>query len=173
MSPNPGKPAFAAPAVMAVTLALAACSGEADAPVEEPQEGTVPGIEITDPRLVLAAVEGNPAAVYFDLAYEGEKGLAIRDARVEGAGDADVHDVMEYDFKMQMNTANPIPLTKGTKVAFEPGGKHIMVFEPSDALAPGSTTTVTLVLAGGATHEFEAEVREIGEDEAGPTGDDS
>jgi copper(I)-binding protein len=155
---------FAALLLGAAVLPLAACGGEADAPVEAAQEGKVAGIEITDARLVLAPVEGNPAAVYFNLAYDGEKGIAIRDARVEGAGDADVHDVMEYDFKMQMNTANPIPLTKGTEVAFEPGGKHIMVFEPSADLTPGSTAKVTLVIAGGATHEFEAEVRAAGEE---------
>ena len=158
------KTPFAAFTIIAGTLGLAACSGEADAPVEASAEGTIPGIAITDARLVLAPVEGNPAAVYFNLAYDGEKGIAIRDAQVEGAGDADVHDVMEYEGRMQMNTANPIPLTKGTEIAFEPGGKHIMVFEPSDALAPGSTAKVTLTVAGGATHEFEAEVREAGEE---------
>ncbi|QIQ86098.1 copper chaperone PCu(A)C [Erythrobacter sp.] len=156
--------ALAAPALLAATLGLSACADEAEAPAAAPAEGTIAGMEITDARLVLAPVEGNPAAVYFNLSYDGEKGLAIRDAEVEGAGSADIHDVMEYDFKMQMNTSAPIPLTKGTEVAFEPGGKHIMVFEPSDALAPGSTAKVTLILAGGATHEFEAEVREAGEE---------
>lgn len=164
MNSNAMKTAFATSALLAATLGLAACSEEAEAPAETASEGTIPGIEITDARLVLAPVEGNPAAVYFNLAYEGEKGIAIRDAEVEGAGDADVHDVMEYEGRMQMNTANPIPLTKGTEVAFEPGGKHIMVFEPSDALAPGSVAKVTLTVAGGATHEFEAEVREAGEE---------
>ncbi|KPP86382.1 hypothetical protein SAMN04515621_0684 [Erythrobacter sp. HL-111] len=150
--------------LLAATLPLAACEGEADDPAETAPQGTVAGIEISDARLVLAPVEGNPAAVYFDLAYDGEKGITIRDARVEGAGDADVHDVMEYDGRMQMNTADPIPLTKGTEVAFEPGGKHVMVFEPSEAIAPGSTARVTLVFAGGATHEFDAEVRAAGEE---------
>lgn len=167
------KPAFAAPVLTGLALGLSACADEADAPVEPPREGSVPGITISDARLVLNAVEGNPAAVYFNLSYDGDKGLAIRDARVEGAGDADVHAVMEYDGRMQMNTANPVPLTTGTEVAFEPGGLHIMAFDPSGDLTPGTTTTVTLVLAGGATHEFEAEVRAIGDDETGPTGDES
>lgn len=164
MNSNAMKTTLAAFTILAGTLGLAACGGEADAPVEAAAPGAIPGLEISDARLVLAPVEGNPAAVYFNLAYDGEKGLAIRDAEVEGAGSADIHDVMEYEFKMQMNTANPIPLTKGTEVAFEPGGKHIMVFEPSDALAPGSTTTVTLIVAGGARHEFQAEVRAAGEE---------
>jgi copper(I)-binding protein len=158
------KTTFAACAILAGTLGLAACAGEGDTPAGTAAEGKIPGITISDARLVLAPVEGNPAAVYFNLSYDGEKGIAIRNAEVEGAGSADVHDVMEYEFKMQMNTANPIPLNKGTEIAFEPGGKHIMVFEPSDALSPGSTAKVTLIVAGGARHEFEAEVREAGEE---------
>jgi copper(I)-binding protein len=136
VDPKALKTAFAAPVLMGLALGLSACADEADAPVEAPREGSVPDISITDARLVLNAVEGNPAAVYFNLSYDGEKGLAVRDARVEGAGDADVHAVMEYDGRMQMNTANPIPLTTGTEVAFEPGGLHIMAFEPSGALTP-------------------------------------
>ena len=150
-------------AALAAMLALAACDSEAEAPAEI-EEDKIPGISISDARLMLAPVEGNPAAVYFNLSYDGTRGIAIRDAEVEGAGSADVHDVMEYEFKMQMNTANPIALSKGTEIAFEPGGKHIMAFEPSEALKPGTTTEVTLIVSGGDRHTFEAEVREAGEE---------
>ena len=68
-------------------LALGACSGEtAEAPAVQSAAGTVDGLTITNARLVLNAVKANPAVVYFDLSYNGDKGLSIRKVEVEGAG---------------------------------------------------------------------------------------
>lgn len=150
--------------IAAAMLGLSACGGEADAPAAEAVAGQVPGMTISNARLVLAPVAGNPAAVYFDLDYQGDQGLTIRKADVEGAGMTMMHDYGEYDFKVQMMEALPIALTKGSKVAFEPGGLHVMAMEPPADLAPGDKVKVTLTMSGGATQEFEAEVRAAGEE---------
>jgi copper(I)-binding protein len=144
-------------------LGLAACGGEAEAPAEA-VAGQVPGMTISNARMVLAPVAGNPAAVYFDLAYDGDQGLTIRKAEVEGAGMTMMHDYGEYDFKVQMMEALPIALTKGTKVEFKPGALHVMAMEPPASLKPGDKVKVTLTMSGGATQTFEAEVRAAGED---------
>ena len=154
----------AAAAGLAVAmLGLAACGGTAEAPAEA-VEGQVPGLTVSNARLVLAPVAGNPAAVYFDLAYEGEQGLTIRKADVEGAGMTMMHDYGEYDFKVQMMEALPVALTKGTKVQFKPGGLHVMTMEPTATLKPGDKVKVTLTMSGGTTQVFEAEVRAAGEE---------
>lgn len=157
------KAAMAAGMAVAI-LGLAACGGEAEAPAAEAVAGQVPGMTITNARLVLAPVSGNPAAVYFDLSYEGEQGLTIRKADVEGAGMTMMHDYGEYDFKVQMMEALPVALTKGTKVAFKPGALHVMAMEPPASLKPGDKVKVTLTMSGGATQVFEAEVRAAGEE---------
>lgn len=148
----------------AAIFGLAACGGEAEAPVAEAVAGQVPGMTITNARLVLAPVAGNPAAVYFDLSYEGEQGLTIRKAEVEGAGMTMMHDYGEYDFKVQMMEALPVALTKGSKVAFKPGALHVMAMEPPADLKPGDKVKVTLTMSGGATQVFEADVRAAGEE---------
>lgn len=149
---------------MAAMLGLAACGGEAEAPATEAIAGQVPGMTISNARMVLPPVAGNPAAIYFDLAYEGDRGLTIRKADVEGAGMTMMHDYGEYDFKVQMMEALPVALTKGAKVAFEPGGLHVMAMEPSADLKPGDKVTVTLTMSGGATQVFQADVRAAGEE---------
>ena len=153
-----------AASLAAAMLGLAACSGEAEAPAAEAVAGQVPGMSITNARLVLAPVAGNPAAVYFDLSYEGEQGLTIRKAEVEGAGMTMMHDYGEYDFKVQMMEALPVALTKGSTVAFKPGALHVMAMEPPASLKPGDKVKVTLTMSGGATQVFEAEVRAAGEE---------
>ena len=143
-------------------FALAACGEEEVAP--EAVEGEVPGMTISDARLVLPPVAGNPAAVYFDVDYDGERGISISGAEVEGAQNAEVHDMMEYDFEMTMAQAAPIALTRGTQVSFEPGGLHVMAFGLPDTLAAGDDVTVTLKISGGDRHRFDAAVRKAGEE---------
>jgi len=152
-----------AAAMVGAMLGLAACGGEAEAPAAT-VAGQVPGMTISNARLVLAPVAGNPAAVYFDLSYEGEQGLTIRKAEVEGAGMTMMHDYGEYDFKVQMMEALPVALTKGSKVEFKPGALHVMAMEPPATWKPGDKVKVTLTMSGGTTQVFEAEVRAAGEE---------
>ena len=153
-------------------MLLSACGGEAEAPVEE-VEGTIPGMTIENARMALNAVEGNPAAVYFDLKYEADRALSISRASVAGAGSATLHDYGEYDFKVQMMEALPIPLTNGTEVNFKPGGLHVMAFEPSADLKPGGKAEVTIVVSGGDSHVFEADILAAGDPAIEGAGEES
>ena len=137
------------------TLSLTACGGEPAA--DEAPEG-VPGLQASNARLILPAVEGNPAALYFELSNGGDSGVAVRSAFVEGAGSAQIHDVMEYDGAMQMNETGPQVVPAGGTLSFAPEGLHVMAFDVA-GLEPGDTTEVTLTAAGGDKLSFEAEVR--------------
>ncbi len=141
---------------------LSAC-GEAEV-AEAPVEGVVDGLEVTNARLVLAPVSGNPAAVYFDVAYNGTNGIAISGAEVAGAANAEVHNTFEYNFETTMNEAGPLALPSGASETFEPGGKHIMAFELDESITEGTSTEVTLKISGGKRHKFDAEVRAAGEE---------
>ncbi|MEM9360911.1 MAG: copper chaperone PCu(A)C, partial [Pseudomonadota bacterium] len=129
-----------------------------------PVEGVVEGMSVENARVVLAPVSGNPAAVYFDLAYDGTRALSLYDAEVAGAAESTMHQFGEYERKIQMMEALPIALTTGTKVEFKPGDYHIMAMEVSPDLQPGGSTEVTLKVSGGGTHVFDAEIRAAGEE---------
>ena len=153
----------AAAVFLSSTLALAACGGEPAAIVEAEPEG-IPGLSVENARLVLAPVSGNPAAAYFDLTYEGEKGLSIRRADVAGAEEAQLHAYGEWEGRMQMAEALPIAITKGTEIAFEPGGYHVMAFNLDDSIEAGGTVEITLTVSGGDKYSFDAEVRAAGDE---------
>lgn len=154
---------IAAFALSVSSLTLAACGSEPEQVAETAPEG-IPGLTIENPRLVLAPVAGNPAAVYFDLSYEGDRGLSLRRVDVSGAESSAMHNYGEHAGKMQMAEAMPIALTKGTKVAFEPGGYHVMAFNLSDEVQPGGNVEVTLTVSGGDKYSFEAPVRAAGDE---------
>ena len=154
---------IAAAFLTVATFGLAACGDSASQqPASEP-EG-VPGLTITNARMVLAPVDGNPAAVYFDLAYDGDRNVALNRADVEGASSATLHEYSEWNREMQMSEMQPLVLRKGDTVTFEPGGRHVMAMGVSPELQPGGTTEVTLTVSGGDKTTFEAEIRGPGEE---------
>lgn len=145
------------------SLALAGCGGTGEEAIEAPPAG-VPGMNVQNGRIVLPPVAGNPAAVYFDLSYDGERALTIRRADVAGAESAMLHDYGEYSGKVQMMEALPIGITKGDKLKFEPGAKHVMAFGLSPEIAAGDTAEVTLTVSGGDKYTFEATVQSAGDE---------
>lgn len=149
-------------------LGIAACSGEtadkAEASTTTTEIQSSRSLTITDARLVLAPVAGNPAAVYFDLSYAGDAGVTLASVAVDGAGMSKIHQTVEKDGAMSMMDADPIALETGTPVRFSPGGMHVMAMQPSDAWKPGGSVKVTLTLSDGSTHSFDAPLRAAGED---------
>ncbi len=157
------KRAMMAAALMSATMGLAACGESPEQPAVDQTIG-IPGMKISNARMVLAPVPGNPAAVYFDLAYDGDRGMALNRAEVKGAKSAMFHDYGEYDFKVQMMEMLPVPLKKGTKIEFKPGGKHLMAMEVSPDLKAGGTTEATVIVSGGARQTFPVEIRAAGDE---------
>ena len=154
-------------AVLAIALGaslpgLAACSGAADAPTGQAEGAT--SLTVSNARVVLAPVAGNPAAVYFDLSYSGSAPVTLTSVAVEGAGMTMIHDYAESAGKMQMTMTDAVPLSADAPVTFAPGGLHVMAMEPSDALTAGSTAKVTLTLSDGTTATVDAPVRAAGEE---------
>ncbi len=153
--------------LMALALAGAAVSltGCGEAAEEAPAaDAGIPGMSISNARMVLPPVAGNPAAIYFDLDYEGDRHLALNRAEVKGAKSAMFHDYGEYDMKVQMMDMLPMPIKKGDKVSFEPGGKHLMAMEPDPSLKAGGTTEATIIVSGGGKQTFEVPIQAAGDE---------
>lgn len=150
-----------AAAALAGTLVLAACSDTAEAPASK-ADANPTGLTISNARLMLPPVAGNPAAIYFDLKNEGVRTVAVRRADVADAKSASMHDIMEYDREMTMADMGPMTIQKGETVKFEPGGKHVMVFDLSPEVTAGGTTELTLTVAGGDKVSFPVPVQAAG-----------
>lgn len=143
--------------------ALAACAPETADTAEVPATAAPAGLSVSNARLVLPPVAGNPAAVYFDLSYTGAGSVTLEEVTVEGAGMTMIHDYAEQAGKMAMTMAGPVTLSEGNPVSFAPGGLHVMAMEPTDALEPGGTAKVTLTLSNGTSVSVDAPVRAAGD----------
>jgi copper(I)-binding protein len=148
---------WSAIAVGIVALGPTACGEapeQADAGPAAPE-----GISVTNARLMLPAVAGNPGAVYFDVANSGTGGRMIRAATVVGAGT-----MMHTTTDAGMQETLQVLVPPGETVKFEPGGNHIMAMNLADTIKAGGTAEVTLTFVGGDKVSFPAEVRAAGDE---------
>ncbi|WP_258319684.1 copper chaperone PCu(A)C [Qipengyuania flava] len=150
-----------APLALAIgSLAVAACSSEPEAAAVVDDVT----LEVSNARLMLPAVEGNPGAIYFDVKNTGEKNYAIRRADVAGASSAELHGSMEMQGQMMMDSVGQILVNAGDTESLEPGGFHVMVFDLEPTLEAGGTTDMTLTVVGGKTKTFPVEIRAAGDE---------
>ncbi len=152
-----------APLALALgALVLAGCeSKEASAPSEAAKAPE--GISITDARLVLPAVKGNPGAVYFTVHNDSASAETIGGAEVTGAGSAMIHQSTTANGMSEMHAMGQIAIPAQGTLAFAPGGLHVMALDLDDALAKGGTTDVTLTFENGDKAVFPAEILAAGD----------
>jgi copper(I)-binding protein len=148
----------AALALAAAAILPLACS-EAPEPSESAPEAP-DGIAVTNGRLMLPAVAGNPGAVYFDVANSGTSNKVIRAASVAGAGGTMLHATVEGSMQEAVNVMVP----PGETVKLEPGGLHLMAMDLADTVTAGGEVEVTLTFVGGDKVSFPAEVRAAGDE---------
>ena len=130
-------------ALVPVLLAIAACAPKTDEP-------------ITDAKVRLPAVDGNPGAAYFTV-HGGAKGRTLVRVQSSEAGRAEMHDMAMRDGMMVMAPiASGIAVPAGGEVQFEPGGKHVMLFDMKSGLKPGDAIRLNFTFADGSTAEVAA-----------------
>jgi copper(I)-binding protein len=114
----------------------------------------------------LPAVASNPGAAYFTLHGGSEKANLVA-VSAKFAVRAEIHESMKHDMAnmpdmnmangaMMMQPVKDVVIQPGDTVTFEPGGKHVMLFDMSTSLTPGRKAPLTLSFADGKRIEIEA-----------------
>jgi len=151
-----------AAALSLATVGLASC-GEAPAPADTGPEAPE-GVTVSNARLMLPAVKGNPGALYFDIANTGSSNVMIRAASIEGAGSTVFHQMGTWNLQPSMDEILQIPVNTGETVKLEPGGMHVMANDLADTVTAGGKANVTLTFVGGKKLTFPADVRAAGDE---------
>lgn len=144
----------------AAALALMALGPVACSEAPEPADAgpaAPDGIAVSNARLMLPAVAGNPGAVYFDVSNTGTSNRVIREVSVAGAGSAEMH---TKDMQLVLQIAVP---AAGT-TSFAPGAQHVMAMDLADTVTAGSQAEVTVTFVGGGQVKLPADVRAAGDE---------
>lgn len=113
---------------------------------------------VTDASVRLPAVSGRPGAAYFTL-NGGPTEDRLISVSTPLAVKAEMHDMTMAGGVMRMSPIEGgVLLPAGGKVAFESGGKHVMLYDISPKAQAGGTMPMQFRFASGATLDAEAKI---------------
>ena len=114
----------------------------------------------------LSAVKANPAAAYFTL-HGGPQPATLVNVTSDVAVKSEMHETMKADQNMtKMEPVETVQLPARATAAFEPGGRHVMLFNVNPGIKPGGRMTLTFTFADG--HRLLANADVIGAGDPAP-----
>lgn len=102
---------------------------------------------------------GGPAAGYFVVQNAGQKPAVLLGASSPAFDTVMMHRTVEKGGVSQMLHTEKLELPPGARVAFAPGGYHLMLMAPKRPLSAGDRIPITLQLSDGTTLTVEFDVR--------------
>jgi len=127
-------------ALLAATFGIAACS-ESEAP-------DCGGLKVNDAWVRVAPAGADVMGAYFSLANEGATKVVVSQVSSSQFDRAEMHEtVVNDDGQASMQPLEQIVVPAGETVDFKPGGRHLMLFGPTQPYAAGDQ--VELILACG------------------------
>lgn len=115
----------------------------------------------SDAWVRLPAVTGRPGAAYFNV-QGGGQATSLLAVSTPAAIRAELHEMKHEGGMMTMAEMKDVAIPAGAIVKFEPGGKHVMLYDISPSVRAGIKIPLRLAFADGKTVEVEAEVRAAG-----------
>lgn len=116
-------------------LALSACAKEKE-------------LSVTDAYVSFSPVRGNPSAAYF-VVHGGQQDVSLIGVSTEVAIRSEMHETMTERNVSSMKPVMSVPVPAGSTVTFEPGGKHVMLWNINPGLAPPKQITLMFAFSNG------------------------
>jgi len=88
-------------------------------------------------------------AGYLEIHNPTATNLVLTKAEIAGIGRVEIHEHVHVDGMMRMQEVKSLEIPANQKVVFQPGGYHLMAFEPAVKLTPGEKVKVTLYFSNG------------------------
>ena len=115
-----------------------------------PLPAAAAGVSLHDPWMRLV-IPSRPAAGYFTLSNDTGKPQVLTGAASPACGSLMLHRSLSENGMERMAMVKSVTIPAHGRIAFAPGGYHLMCLSPSAAVTPGGSVSVTLHFADGAT----------------------
>ncbi|HEV7289714.1 copper chaperone PCu(A)C [Sphingomonas sp.] len=118
---------------------------------------------VDDAWVRLPAVSSRPGAAYFTI-KGGADATSLLGVSSPAAVRTELHEMKHEGGMMTMTPLKDVAIPAGSTVKFEPGGKHVMLYDISPEVRAGGKIPLRLAFANGKTIEVEAELRAPGQE---------
>ena len=133
---------------LAAPLALTACGDPAPTYIDQAWVRLSPN-------------KDTPSAGYF-IAHGGDAATQLRGVLTDYALKVEMHESMDHGGMMMMQKLDSVDIPAKTKVAFAPGGKHLMIWGVNDTAISRGKMTLTFLLANGDRLLVDAVIQKAG-----------
>jgi copper(I)-binding protein len=113
------------------------------------------------PVVRLPAVPGRPAAGYFEIDIDGERGALISVTSPQ-ARRVEMHMTMAAGTMSAMRPIGRIPVRDGERLTFAPGGRHLMLYDLAPAIRAGGQVVLVLHFERGGPRTLAARAEAAG-----------
>jgi len=142
--------------IMVAALALAACGSPAPDRSASAGNDQHANVAADQPIFQLPVLPGRPGAAYFAIQVPADHGALIGVSSPQAAY-IEMHETIRDGSVSRMQRVLRI-LPVNDRIVFEPGARHLMVYEVSPALAAGGRAELVLRFEGGQVRMLDARV---------------
>jgi len=104
---------------------------------------------VTNAKIRTYLPSAKSTAAYFTIHNPTDKAVSLTKATIKGIGRVEIHEHMHKDGMMKMHQVDSVTVPANQQVAFQPGGLHLMAFEPSAKINVGDKLKLTLYFDNG------------------------
>jgi hypothetical protein len=126
-----------------------------------------PGLRVEEPWVREAPPGTEVQAAYMQLSNDGDSELVLTGVGAPQYANAEFHRMWFEGDRMRMDAQPTLVIPAHGRVPLEPGGYHLMLFNPDQRMRAGDTVHIRLQCGAGKNF-IEAPVRKAGFTEAEP-----
>lgn len=115
-------------------------------------------VTVTDGWVRLSPNRDAPSAAYFTV-KGGSDATQLSAVGSEVAIRFEIHETVRENGMMQMKPLASVDIPANSTVKFEPGGKHVMIWNINPGIKPGQRMDMVFTFANGAQIEYPMSVR--------------
>lgn len=116
----------------------------------EHQQGTnVAELEVSNAQVRAFLPASSSSVGYLTVTNHSGTAAELTKASIDGLGRVEIHEHSQVNGMMKMRQVESITIQAHESVVFQPGGYHLMVFEPQEPLKVGQERKLTLYFSDG------------------------
>ncbi|WP_105200122.1 MULTISPECIES: copper chaperone PCu(A)C [unclassified Pseudoalteromonas] len=107
------------------------------------------GLMISEAKVRQFLPAASSSVGYFTLENNSERERTLKAVELESLGRVEIHTHEHSDGMMKMRKLDSLTIGANSRIVLQPGGLHLMLFSPQQALSVDQTLKMTLIFADG------------------------